>query len=286
MRYATLTINGVEIPHEEQGGLYFEADYNSGKGNEIGSMKFRIYNLSQEVKVGSVISYDFGRENFGGRFGTFTVKRRNTFLQGADSVQELYCSERAVESSNIVSVSLKGGIKSSQAIREICRQAGLQPVQIELKEDKEYPTSYSCYGKAIDELKKIADNCSSKIKIENKEVYFYVEQPSQKSLVVLSFDSGLITNPTASEKLVLDSDSESMAQNGEVQAGYNTNDALKSQATNEFDYSVECLSIHTLKKGVMVSIKGSKTFNGLARIHSLTMNNADKWVMKLNLKKL
>lgn len=286
MRYATLTINGVEIPHEEQGGLYFESDYNSGKGNEIGSMKFRIYNLSQEVKVGSVISYDFGRENFGGRFGTFTVKRRNTFLQGADSVQELYCSERAVESSNIVSVSLKGGIKSSQAIREICRQAGLQPVQIELKEDKEYPTSYSCFGKAIDELKKIADNCSSKIKIENKEVYFYVEQPSQKSLVVLSFDSGLITNPTASEKLVLDSDSESMAQNGEVQAGYNTNDALKSQATNEFDYSVDCLSIHTLKKGVMVSIKDSKTFNGLARIHSLTMSNADKWVMKLNLKKL
>lgn len=286
MRYATLTINGVEIPHEEQGGLYFETDYNSGKGNEIGSMKFRIYNLSQEVKVGSTISYDFGRDNYGGRFGTFTVKKRNVYLQGSDSVQELYCSERAIESSNVVSVSLKGQIKSSQAIREICSKAKLQAVQIELKEDKEYPNSFSCFGKAIDELKKIADNCSSKLKIENKEVYFYIEQPTQKSMIELSFDSGLITNPTASEKLVLDSDSENMAQNGEVQAGYNTDDALKSQSTNEFDYSVECLSIHTLKKGSMVSIKGSKTFNGLARIHSLTMNNSEKWTMKLNLKKL
>lgn len=286
MRWASLNINGINIPHEEQGGLYFEADYNSGKGNEVGSMKFRIYNLSQEVKVGSIISYDFGRGDYGGRFGTFTVKKRNVYLSGADTVQELFCSERAVESSNVVAVSLKGQIKSSQAIKEICKNAGLSAVQIELKEDKIYPTSYSCFGKAIDELKKIAENCSSKIKIENKDVYFYIEQPSQKSIIELSFDSGLITNPIAGEKLVLDEESQIMAQNGEVQANYNTNDVLKSQSTNEFDYSLECLSIHTLKKGNMLSIKGTKTFNGLARIHSLTMVNGEAWKMKLNIKKL
>lgn len=286
MRWAILIINGIEIPHEEQGGLYFEADYNSGKGNEIGSMKFRIYNLSQEIKIGSTISYDFGRGDYGGRFGTFTVKKRNVYLQGADLVQEVFCSERAVESSNIVAVSLKGEIKSSQAIREICKNAGLSATQIELKEDKIYPTSFSCFGKAIDELKKIANNCSSKIKIENKDVYFYIEKPSQKSIVELSFDSGLITNPMISEKLVLDDESELMAQNGEVQANYNSNDSLKSQSTKEFDYSLECLSIHTLKKGNMISIKGTKTFNGLARIHSLTMVNGESWKMKLNIKKL
>lgn len=286
MRWASLIINGIEIPHEEQGGLYFEADYNSGKGNEIGSIKFRIYNLSQEIKIGSVISYDFGRGDYGGRFGTFTVKKRNVYLQGADSVQEVLCSERAVESSNIVAVSLKGEIKSSQAIREICKNAGLYATQIELKEDKIYPTSYSCFGKAIDELKKIANNCSSKIKIENKDVYFYIEKPSQKSIIELSFDSGLITNPMISEKLTSDDESELMAQNGEVQADYNSNDNLKSQLTNEFDYSLECLSIHTLKKGNMISIKGTKTFNGLAKIHSLTMVNSESWKMKLNIKKL
>lgn len=286
MRYSSLTINGIKINHEEQGGLYFEADYNSGKPNEIGSMKFRIYNLSQEIQVNSKISYDFGRDNFGGRFGTFTVKKRNVYLRGSDVVQELFCSERSVESSNIVSVSLKGKIKSSQAIREICSSAGLSAVQIELKEDKEFPTSFSAFGKAVDELKKIADNCSSKLKIEDKDVYFYVEEPKQKSILQLSFESGLISNPMGSEKITLDSDSENKAQNGEVQAAYNSDDKLKTRSTNEFDYSVKCLSFHTLKKGNTISIKGTKTFNGLARIHSLTMNNADKWVTTLNIKKL
>lgn len=286
MRWAKLIINGVKIDHEEQNGLYFEADYNSGKGNEIGSIKFRIYNLAQDVEVGSIISYDFGRDDFGGRFGTFTVKKRNVYLQGADSIQELFCSERAIESSNVVAVSLKGQVKSSQVIREICKSAGLNAIQVELKEDKNYPASFSCFGKAFDELKKIADNCSSKFKIENKEVYFYIDQPQEKSIIELSFESGLITNPAAAEKIMTDRESEKLAQNGDVKAAYNSGDKLKSKITNEFDFTLECLSIHTLKKGKMLSIKGSKTFNGLARIHSLTMNNAEKWKMKLNIKKL
>lgn len=285
-RWGKLVINGVEIYHEEQQGLYFECEYNSGKGNEIGSMVFRIYNLVQEVNVGSTISYDFGRGNYGGRFGTFTVKKRNVKLNGADRVQELFCSERAVESSNIVSIGLKGQIKSSQAIKEICRAAGLLPVQIELTEDKTFPTSFSCFGKALDELRKIAVNCNTKMKIEDKEVYFYKEKPEQKSIIELRFDSGLLKNPTNAEKLVLDGESQQNAENGVVQAAYNTGDKIKSANDNEYDYTIECLSIHTLKKGVMLSVQGSNTFNGLCRIHSLTMNNADTWTMKLNVKKL
>lgn len=286
MRYSFITINGVRISHEEQGGLYFEADYNSGKPNEVGSMVFKIYNLAQDIEIGSIISYDFGRGDFGGRFGTFTVKKRNVSIKGSDMVQELFCSERAMESSNIVSVSLKGQITSSQAIREICKSAGLTAVQVELTEDKVYPTSYSSFGKAYDELKKIADNCSSKFKIENRDVYFYKDNPEQKSIVNLTFDSGLITNPKAAEELTLDKESENKAQNGEVTAAYSTNDKIKTTNTNKFDFSLECLSIHTLKKGTMVSIDGTKTFNGIARIYSVEMNNAEKWVMKLKIKKL
>lgn len=286
MRYATLIINGVTIKHEENGGLYFEADYNSGKSNEIGSMIFKIYNLSQDIEVNSTISYEFGRENYIGNFGTFTVKKKNVYLAGSDRVQELFCSERAVESSNTVSISLKGQITSSQAIREICNNAGLQAVEIELKEDKVYPNSFSAYGKAYDELKKIADNCSSNLKIENKEVYFYIDEPIQRSMIDLNFDTGLLKNPETSEELVLDSSSDNKAQNEEVVASYNTDDKLKTKNTNEFDYTVECLSIHTLKKGTVVSISGNETFNGLARIFSLTMSNAEKWVMKLKIKKL
>lgn len=286
MRTSNLIINGVKILHEEQGGLYFEADYNSGKSNEIGSMIFRIFNLTQEIEVGSVISYDFGRDNYFGRFGTFTVKKRNTYTVGSDYVQEVFCSERAVESSNIVNVELKGEITSSQAIREICSKAGLTVAEIELKEDKVYKTSFSAFGKAYDELKKIAENCSSKMKIEDKEVYFYINEPTQKYMINLNFETGLIKNPKISEETVLDSESGNMAQNGEVEASYNTGDKLKSRSTNEYDYEIECLSMHTLKKGIVVSISGNDTFNGLVRIFSLTMNNADKWIMKLKCNRL
>lgn len=286
MRTATLIINGVQIKHEEQGGLYFEADYNSGKSNEIGSMIFRIFNLSQEIEVGSVISYDFGRENYFGRFGTFTVKKRNTYLSGSDYVQEVLCSERAVESSNIVNVELKGEITSSQAIKEICNKAGLTAAEIELKEDKVYPTSFSAFGKAYDELKKIADNCSSKFKVEDKEVYFYINEPTQKYMINLNFETGLLKNPKIAEETVLDNESGNMAQNGEVQASYNTGDKLKSRGTNEYDYEIECLSIHTLKKGTVISVSDNETFNGILRISSMTMNNSDKWIMKLKCNKL
>lgn len=286
MRYSYLTINGVRIDHEEQNGLYFEVDYNSGKPNEIGVAKITIYNLSQDVVVGSVISYDFGRGTFGGRFGTFTVKARNVGNNGADTYQELLCSERAIESSNIVSVSLKGQIKSSQAIQEICKSAGLNPVQVDLKEDKVYPTSFSAFGKAMDELKKIANNCSSNLKIEDKEVYFYQDQPKQKQIINLSFESGLIKNPAAAEEVELNSKTSEKATNKEVEAGYNTDDKLKASLTNEFDYTVNCFSIHTLKKGNILSISGTKTFNGVCRIYAVEMNNSKDWTMTLKIKKM
>lgn len=287
-RYAFLTINGVRIDHEENGGLYFECDYNSGKNKEIGVMKFKIFNLSQDVEVGSVVSLDYGRGDFGGRFGTFAVKKRNEGFEGADKYQELICSERAVESSNIVSVSLKGQIKSSQAIREVCKNAGLNLVQVELKNDFVYQKSYSAFGKALDELKKLSDNCGTEFKVEGKEVYFYQDKPkdNQKDIVELTFDSGLITNPAAAEELELDRKIEKRAAQKDFPAGYNTKDKLKTNLTNKFDFSLKCLSIHTIKKGTVISIKGSETFNGLARVYSVELNHTDKWVMNVKIKKM
>lgn len=284
MRWASLTINGVKINHEEQDGLYFEVEYNSGKDNEIGVCKIRIYNLSQDIEVGSVIDYDFGRDLYGGRFGTFVVKKRNEIIDKADKVQELLCSERAVESSNTVSVSLKGQISSSDAIREICNQAGLNMVQVELEIEKTYPNSFSCFGKATDELKKIADNTSSKFKIEGKDVYFYKDKPKSKFIIDLNFNSGLIKNPAAAEEITLDSIQNKKAQNKEIEANYLTEDKLKSKLSKEYDFTIECMSLHSFKKGNIVNISGSDTFNGLCRICSLEMRNTNKWITTLKVK--
>ncbi len=287
-RWARLEINGVTIEHEENagGGLYFEAEYNSGKSNEMGSMKFYIYNLSQEIYPSSKINYDFGRQDSGGRFGTFVVKKRNIEKVGGDTVQVLYCSERAMESSNIVSVSLKGQVKSSEAIKEICKAAGLSVGNVVLKEDKVYNNSFSCYGKALEELREIAENTGSKMKIEGKDVYFYTEkfEKEKEQIVYLSFESGLLKNPSVSEELTLEKETNRKAEQGKIEALYLTNSELKAKSTKEFDYTIECLSNHFLKKGSIIQVEGSKTWNGLARIVQLTMRNKKEWKMELKIK--
>ena len=85
-----------------------------------------------------------------------------------------------MESSNIVSVSLKGQIKSSEAIKEICKVAGLSVGNIVLKEDKIYNNSFSCYGKALEELREIAENTGSKMKIEEKMYIFTLKNLRKK----------------------------------------------------------------------------------------------------------
>lgn len=285
-RKAFLYINGVEIPHEEQGGLYFEAEYNSGKINEVGSMKFKIYNLSQDIVPGTVIDYDFFRGDYGGRFGTYTVKKRNLEKSGGDTVQVLFCSERAMETSNIVSVSLKGQITADKAIKEICKAAGLNPVSIELKINKTFPNSFSAYGKALDELKELAKDTSSQLKIENKDVYFYIDTLKQTNnkIIELNFESGLIKNPRAAEELTTDNISNIKASNGEVKANYLTNDKLKAKTTNEYDFIIECLSIHTLKKGSILQIGDNKVWSGLCKIVEMEMRNNKTWTQKLKVK--
>lgn len=285
-RKSFLYISGVEIPHEEQGGLYFEAEYNSGKINEIGSMIFKIYNLSQDVSPGTTIDYDFYRGDFGGRFGTYTVKKRNLEKNGGDTVQVLFCSERAIETSNIVSVSLKGQITADKAIKEICKAAGLNPVSIELKINKTFPNSFSCYGKALDELKELATDTSSQIKIENKDVYFYIDTIKQQKgqIIELNFSSGLLKNPRAAEELTTDNATTADMSNPAAKANYLTSGKLKAKTTNQYDFIIECLSIHTLKKGVVLQIGENKVWSGLCKIVEMEMRNNKTWVQKLKVK--
>lgn len=285
-RKSFLYISGVEIPHEEQGGLYFEAEYNSGKINEIGSMIFKIYNLSQDVSPGTTIDYDFYRGDFGGRFGTYTVKKRNLEKNGGDTVQVLFCSERAIETSNIVSVSLKGQITADKAIKEICKAAGLNPVSIELKINKTFPNSFSCYGKALDELKELATDTSSQLKIENKDVYFYIDTIKQQKgqIIELNFNSGLLKNPRAAEELTTDNATTADMSNPMAKANYLTSGKLKAKTTNQYDFIIECLSIHTLKKGVVLQIGENKVWSGLCKIVEMEMRNNKTWVQKLKVK--
>lgn len=289
MRYSFLYINDVKIEHEESGGLYFEVEYDSGESNENATATFKIYNLDQKVGVGSIIKYNFGRFDFGGEFGTFTVKRAEEERDGQDRVQVLTCVETSVEATNIVSVSLKGQIKASKAVFEICKNAGLTLAQAEFGEDKTYPTSFSCFGKAKDELVKIANTTNSKVKIEGTNVFFYTEKMQSNYIIDLNFESGLIKSPKFHEEEESDSTQEMKEQNKPTKKRKISKKTLEKQRikeANKYDYELECLSLHVFKKGTVINVSGNSNFNGLARIISLTMNNANEWVTNLKIKSM
>lgn len=284
MRYAKLIINNVDILHEENGGLYFTTDYNSGKDNEIGTLKVEIYNLTQEVPVGSSVSLDFGRNNDYGRFGTFKVLRTHKFMSGYNKVTELICSEMDNKARSTVSVGLEGQIKASRAINEICLQSGLSLVQLDLKKDKIYSNGFSCFGSAKNELKEIAVNTQTKLQIKGSDVYFYTEQ-QQGTMLSLGFKSGLLKNPKFSEKLQLNKDVNQKAEDGDLQAPWSTgSENIAAKSTNEWDWEIKFLADHSVKKGNMIEVHGSETFNGIGKIVQLKMSMQNSWVMSAYIK--
>lgn len=279
MRYAKLRINDVDILHEEHGGLYFTADYNSGKDNEIGTIKIEIYNLTQEVSVGSNISLDFGRSGDNGRFGTYKVLRSHKSLEGFNKVTELICSEMDNKARATVSISLEGQIKTSKAISEICSQAGLSLIQLDLEKDKIFSNGFSCFGPAKDELKELAINTGTKLQIKGSEIYFYTNK-QQGTMLSLGFKSGLLENPRFSEKLQLNKEVDRKAEDGDLQAPWQTgNENITAKSTNEWDWEVKFLADHSVKKGNMIEVHGSDTFNGVGKIVQLKMSMKDSWVM-------
>ena len=54
-RNSYLIVNGIRINDENNGGLKFKVDLKSGKDKKIGTARFFIYNLSQDIEVGSEI---------------------------------------------------------------------------------------------------------------------------------------------------------------------------------------------------------------------------------------
>ena len=51
-------------------------------------------------------------------------------------VQELTCSERTKNNSKIVSISLDGNVRISEAIKEVTKELGLNLISMDLNKDK------------------------------------------------------------------------------------------------------------------------------------------------------
>lgn len=282
-RNSYLVINGIKVNDENNGGLKFKAKIKSGKDKKIGTARFFIYNLSQDIAVGSEIKLNFGYADDVGEYGIYEVIKTNKYRENGNIIKELLCSERSKITSKVISLSLDGNIRISEAIKKVCEVAKINVLSLELLNDKVYTNGYTCYNKAFQELKDLVEDAESKMIIKSNNLYVYHKEYKEK-IINLSFKSGLLKNPTFSEKIVQEKEIDTSNDNniGNLQWEA-SNQRLMATTTKEYDFDVECLPIHYLKKGDILNIE-SETFKGPAQIREIDISLDDNWIMNLKVK--
>lgn len=274
-----LVINGKKINDENSGGLKFKIEIKSGNDKKIGIARLSIYNLSQNIQIGSEVKINFGYASDVGEYGTYEVIKLNKYREGADFVKELLCSERSKNTSKIISLSVDGNIKISDAISKVCEKAGINIINMELAKDKLFTNGYTCYNKAFNEIKELVTDAESKMLLKSNDLYVYHKDLKEK-IINLNFKSGLIENPKDNAKSENEGDLDILADNKSGNREWSSKNIKSSKLT---DYEVKCFPIHYIKKGDVVNII-SDTFNGLAQVREIDIELKDSWIMKLKVK--
>ena len=119
--------------------------------------------------------------------------------------------------------------------------------------------------------------------IKSSDLYVYHKDFKEK-IINLSFKTGLLKNPTFSEKILQEKEVDKSNDNGTGNLEWEAkNQRVMATTTKEYDFDVECLPIHYLKKGDVLNID-SETFTGLAQIREIDIKLEDMWSMRLKVK--
>lgn len=281
-RNSYLVVNGVTIWDHNNNGLKFDVETKSGEKNKVGIGKISIYNIAQEIEIGSEIEVFFGYGDDIGYYGVYGVLKRDKKRSGGDKILELSCTERSRKSSKIVSSSLDGNIRISEAIKEVCKNSELNLISMELANDKIYTNGYTCYNQAFKELKELAEDSESKILIKGEDVYFYTDKVQEK-VIHLNFSSGLLKNPISAEKQSIERAINKKNDNKKKDALSKKNKKGTIKESNKYDYTIESLPIHYIKKGDSIYVT-SDTYTGYLQVEEMKVNLKSDWTMIMETK--
>ena len=286
-RNSYLVINGVKINDHNNNGLKFDVEVKSGEEGKVGVGTFKIYNLSQDIEVGSEIELWFGYESDIGYYSKYEVIKKKKARDGASFVQELTCSERTKNSSKIVSISLDGNVRISEAIKEVTKELGLNLISMDLNKDKVYTNGFTCYSQGFQELKELVGDSESKMTLKGDDLYIYTDKQKNQA-IYLTFESGLIHNPEAVEKqekeTKVNKKSDNKKTDSKKDEKWNKEKKKKTvKESNKYDYTVECFPIHYIKKGDIIYVS-SDDVSGFMQVEEVNISLNDSWNMKLGVK--
>jgi len=103
-------------------------------------------------------------------------------LKISSFIQELTCSERTKNSSKIVSISLDGNTRISEAIKEVTKEMGINLISMELNKDKIYTNGFTCYNQGFQELRELVQDSESNKKAKSKKDDKWENEQKKKTI--------------------------------------------------------------------------------------------------------
>ena len=92
------------------------------------------------------------------------------------------CSERTKNSSKIVSISLDGNTRISEAIKEVTKEMGINLISMELNKDKIYTNGFTCYSQGFQELRELVQDSESKMTLKGDDLYIYTDKQKDQAI--------------------------------------------------------------------------------------------------------
>lgn len=281
-RNSYLVINKVRIDDHNNDGLKFDVDAKTGEEGKVGVATIKIYNLSQDIEIGSEIELWFGYAEDVGYYSKYEVIKKKKKKENASFVQELICSERTKNSSKIVSISLDGNVRISEAIQNVVKDMGLNLISMELKKDKVYTNGYTCYNQGFKELRELVQDSESKMTLKGDDLYIFTEK-TKNYAIYLSFESGLMANPEEIEQQEKERKVNKKNDNESKEKWSKEEKKKTIKESNKYDYSIECFPIHYIKKGDIIYV-ASDELNSFVQVEEIDLSLNDSWNMKLGVK--
>lgn len=294
----------IEVPYQywdpddieqdrEIRGYDISVSYKDSENNDLSSGEITIFNLAQSdidlIREKDTINVKMGYGKDIGEVFTGTI----TEVVQLEYELKIKFLEAAKSFNNRVSIGLEP-TKASKVIKEIADSIGYVVKKCELKIDKEYKGGFylSPYDVPLQKIIQIVNDCDSKINLKYDEIYIYSQENDDTEKIILNKTSGLLGEP----KKYVKPEKTSAKNRGKATKETKKEDKKKRKAKKkkaektkspenrkvEYDYSLNCLLIHYLKKTDNVIIE-SKTFNGKAKIVALSIKD---FVMEIKVKVL
>lgn len=226
-------------------GLTIEWSYEVKNYDDPGRLEVEIYNPDEEIlaniKQLDPVVFSFG---YAGEIQTFFSGFLDKFefkVKGVDKVLKINCVEQDSLIFKKFSVSYEAGTSGKYIIEDIAKRSGLTIKQLDVKQDKIYTTGYCVYGKPINEIRDVVQDCGSKLKIEGKEIYIYIDDVNKNEVVLLDYESGLLEEPQQAMKSVVKR---------------NKKKEEKESGETLYTHKLRALAIPLIKKNSLVVVNG------------------------------